>query len=744
VIAPGNHLATHSNSWYRIHFPVAPADAQKRFYTYFEGAFQVADVYVNGKHLGQHRGGYTSFVFDATAAVAMGDNVLAVQVSNADCADCLPDGNTRLFKGYGGIYRKAWLISTSPYHVATTDYASNGFYVTPSNVSSTSATVNAKVLLTNDGPADKTFTVKSVVNDAMGAAVLTAQSDVIVKTGTTVAAMPTGMVTSPHLWRPGDPYLYSFVASVTVDGKLTDAVGEHIGFRSYQLTTTDFTLNGVSTRLRGMAKHQETEHHATAVDDAELVADWDNLQELGVNYVRLVHYPHARLEFDLADQRGIMVWSENGHTNSGAPTPNGDNINREMVYQNYNHPSVIFWSAGNEAPGVAASSQYAGVLKAADPSRPITYASDGQNPSGVDFIFQNTYSGWYGGTMYDFLSFGGHWISETGAGALTTTHNANYFATNYTFNSFEPEEYGALVDEVRFDDLLRRPSHVPAYSGWVFRDISDNKYKGLLNTKGITTFAGHKKDIFYHFKSLLQASPVVHLVGADYFLRGGQAVKAYSNAAMLTLSINGTPVAGGAMANNQYKHPNGTPIKNVFYWPSALAMGKNVVSVSDGAGNSDTITVYNRGAGTTLPADPGAKVTNLTATVGQAYFIDVPIADQMPFYFDFDSTGDNGFDVVPSAAAGASFIATRRQSDAAKRTDLAFDLPKGADVFIMFTKGSVPAWITGGGFTDTGAAGLWRDNTPKLVDYSLYKKTFPAGSHVALTTSAIDYVVLVK
>jgi len=146
-----------------------------------------------------------------------------------------------------------------------------------------------------------------------------------------------------------------------------------------------------------------------------------------------------------------------------------------------------------------------------------------------------------------------------------------------------------------------------------------------------------------------------------------------------------------------------------------------------------------------VPADAGAKVTNLTASNGQAYFIDTAIADQWPFYYDFDSTGDNTFDTVPSAVAGASWIATRIQSATAKRTDLAFDLPNGADVFIMFTsQTAVPSWITAAGFADTGATGQWRDNSPKLVAYSLYKKTFAAGSHVALTTSAIDYVVLVK
>ena len=742
-------VTTHTNSWYRTHFTVAPADPQDRVYVYFEGVFQVADVYVNGQRLGQHRGGYTRFIFDATAAVKIGsDNVLAVKVSSASCSDCLPDGTPRLNKGYGGIYRNAWLLTTNKIHVATTDYASSGVYVSASNVSAASATVNAKILLTNNASTDQTLTVKSVITDRLGAAALTTQNKVTVKAGATTSTTHTGTVQQPTRWAPGNPYLYDVQVTVSVGGVLVDSVAEHIGFRSYQLTATDFTLNGVSTRLRGVCKHQETEHHVSAVGEDELVADWDNLVDLGVNYVRLVHYPHAQVEYDLADQRGIMVWSENGHTNSGAPTTNGDNINREMVYQNWNHPSIIFWSAGNEASGVTATTQYASVLRAADPSRPVVYASNGQNPSGIDFIFRNTYAGWYSGTMYDFLTATDHWVSETGAGMVIAAHTPNAFTATPVVNSYEPEEYGALVDEVRFDDMFRKPSHVPAFSEWVFRDISDNKYKGLLNTKGLLTFAGYKKDVYYHYKSLLRTTPVVHLVGRNYFARGadaaGQAaVKAYSNAASLTLTINGTAV--GTRANNQYTHPNGTPIKNVFYWTNALRLGKNAVTVDDGQGNTDSMTVYFLGTGTTLPSDPGAKVASLTSSNGPAYFIDAPIWDQRPFNLDFDGSGDNSFDVVPAAATGASWIATKRQSDSAKRTNLAFDLTSSADLYIVLTRqGSTPAWVTAAGFTDTGVTGQWRDNSPKLVNYALYKRSVAAGDHVTLQPTTMDYVVLVK
>ena len=125
----------YSNSWYRTHFTVPSSDAGQRIYVYFEGAFQVADVYVNGTFVGEHRGGYTWFKFDASSAINFGgDNVLAVQVSSASCSDALPDGLPRLWKGYGGIYRKAWIITANQYHVSDLDYSSNGLYVTQSNV----------------------------------------------------------------------------------------------------------------------------------------------------------------------------------------------------------------------------------------------------------------------------------------------------------------------------------------------------------------------------------------------------------------------------------------------------------------------------------------------------------------------------------------------------------------------------------------------------------------------------------
>src|SRR5262249_50433500 len=226
---------------------------------------------------------------------------------------------------------------------------------------------------------------------------------------------------------------------------------------------------------------------------------------------------------------------------------------------------------------------------------------NGQNPSSVDFIFKNTYEGWYTGTMYDFMNSTNHWISESGAGMVIGTHTADYFAMNHTVDSFEPEEYGALDNEVKLQTLfVRDPGRIPVFSNWIFRDFSDVKYKGHLNTKGLLTFSNFKKDIYFLFKAFLRTDPVVNIAGAHYFLRsanpaGHGDVKVYSTAPSLTLSVNG--VSQGTLSNGRYAHPNGTIINNVFFWTNVLKLGRNLLTADDGRGHTHTATVYYKGSG---------------------------------------------------------------------------------------------------------------------------------------------------
>jgi hypothetical protein len=210
------------------------------------------------------------------------------------------------------------------------------------------------------------------------------------------------------------------------------------------------------------------------------------------------------------------------------------------------------------------------------------------------------------------------------------------------------------------------------------------------------------------------------------------------------LFVNG--VSQGSQLNGGYSHPNGLVINNVFYWPDVLQLGRNDLVAADVSGNADLATVYYKAGGQVMPNEEGAKVINVASSNIPAFFINTPPRDQRPFYRDFDGTGDNTFDIVPAELTGtAGWIATKRQSDSSKTSNISFDLTADADVYLMFTRQvATPSWITDAGFADTGVTGKWRDNSIKLVDYQLYKASFPAGTHFALGSSPIDFAIIVK
>ena len=748
---------TYRAAWYRTHFSLSAADTRKEIFVCFDGIGTVADVSVNGIFLGSHRGAYTRFLFDATHAVHLGgDNVLAVRCDTnpADTTDCLPRGDGyQLYHVPGGLYRRAFLLETTPVHIDPTDCAASGVFLTPSAVSTESAALGIKTLVRNDGLHPASVTVTSTAKDQDGKPVAAVSSQITLPPQTRGTVSRQSLIVRPHLWSPADPYLYTVTTTTSVSGTVTDTVTERTGFRFFQMTPGRFFLNGVSTPLRGVAKHQETEEHGSAVTDADLRRDWDDLHDLGVNFVRLAHYPHAKLEYDLADQLGIVVWAENGHSNPAPPTETGRQITREMVRQNYNHPSICFWSIGNEAiqtlADIGTLEDYAHVARAEDPTRLLTCASNTAfcYSYALDFVAVNRYNGWYGGTIAGFDSHAAfyHWISETGAGGVISIHSEAE-RPSHSVNKYEPEEYQQEVAESRCETVFRTLSdQIPLFTWWTFRDFSDPRYKGV-NSKGMETFGGFKKDIWYLYQSFLKPQTrVVHLCGKPWFLRRAlppqtYSVKAYSNAPSLTLTVNDTVI--GTQANGAYVLPNGAGSDNVFAWDNALSPGRNAITVSDGAGHSDTAIVYaERG-------EENGLVRSLQSSnpANPAYFIAAPVLPEQPFYDNFDGTGDNTFHAIPALLEGASWITFSRPATIAAQTMLSFTLAPGSgqtDVFLMLTAAPRSASVPRG-WTDTGAAGTWRDNALNLVPYALYRRTFAAGEAVSIPPLMSDYVVLLK
>ena len=751
---------TLSKGCYRREIEVGPALAGKQLYLVFEGAAAIADVYVNGRHLGQHRGAYTRFVFDATAALHAGrDNELAVFVddSAAATADCLPNA-TGLYKVWGGLYRKVWLVAAAPVHIDPTDHAAPGVYLTPHDVGESSAGLSLRVLLRNASSRPARADIHARILDPVGAEVraldgsadLEAEGRGAVELSTTIA--------KPQLWELGKGGLYTVETGVTVGGKLVDEVTETTGFRTVRWDWKEgkVEVNGHRVLLAGANLHQETEAKGSAVSDDDLRHNFDFIRDLGFNFLRLPHYPHARLEYDLCDESGILCWAENGNSNGrwvkkgDLASPTAASITTEMVKQNYNHPSIALWSVGNEAAPEPAD-QCVPVVKALDPTRPVVVANMKQGLA--DFKTENIYPGWYGGGALDSYQPRG-FISEIGAGGVVTTH-CDYARATWKVNSYEPEEYQQLVAENHFQQSFHGDnSRLGLFLWWCLRDFSDVKYKKPVgvNTKGLLTYAGDKKDVYYLWRSFLRPQePTVHITSQRYFLRMGavdNGIKAYSNAPRLTLTLNGEAVS--ALENGQYRQPqNGHRADNVFYWPVPLRTGKNVAVVADEAGHTDTATIYFYGAGGLPETSAGAlpiAALQLSNPKNPAYFMDMPVQAQWPIYYDLDSTADNSFDTLPTQIEGARWIATRRVTKPGLATALSFRLTRSGTVFIMAAKRpDAPAFVKSAGFQEVTTPALqWRNPDLILAAAQLFSRHGAAGEVIQLPEADRDQIVLVK
>jgi beta-galactosidase len=348
--------------WYRKHFNVPKAWSGKRVNLEFDGVFQVAEIFVNGQRIGEHKGGYTGFTFDFTDAVKPGDNVVAVRVNNNWDAQLAPRAGEHTFSG--GIYRDVRLVITAPVHVAW-----YGTFVTTPQVSKVSGTVNVKTEVVNDSGAAKSVTVKTSALDAKGKVVAQMEStQAIAPGGTNVFDQTSAPVANPKLWSPEHPNLYSVKTIVLDDGKAVDDYTSPLGFRWFKFTADQgFFLNGEHYYFKGANVHQDHAGWGDAVADSGFFRDVKLVKDAGFDFIRGSHYPHAPAFAAACDQIGILFWSENcfwGTTGfrspwaaSAYPTNAADEAGFEaslkaslsdMIRINRNHPSIIVWSMDNE------------------------------------------------------------------------------------------------------------------------------------------------------------------------------------------------------------------------------------------------------------------------------------------------------------------------------------------------------------------------------------------------------------
>ena len=519
-------------------------------YIQFDGVNSSAEVWWNGEKIGSHDGGYSAF--RVRIPKISDENILTVYADNSPNDTVYPQ--VADFTFYGGIYRDVTVIGVDESHFDLEFYGSSGIMITP-KVSGLSAAVNITARVTN--PQD--CSVRFVVTDADKKPV--GEKSVDASDGKTVIE-----IENAHLWNgTQDPYLYSLTAELLKDGEKTDEISVRFGCRSFSIDPQKgFILNGKPCPLRGVSRHQDRPGIGNALTEKEHREDMDLICELGANTIRLAHYQHSRVFYDLCDERGMAVWAEIPYISRHMPGGRENTVSqmKELIYQNINHPSIIVWGLSNEITmnGASDSSLIENhrmlndLVHKIDPTRPTTIAVLSMCDPGEEYVripdvlSYNHYFGWYGGDV----SMYGDWfdtfhkkypnkaigMSEYGCEALNW-HTSNPEQGDYT------EEYQAYYHEELIKQLFTR-DYIWATHVWNMYDFAaDARAEGGengMNHKGLVTFdRKYKKDAFYAYKAWLSDDPFVHICGKRYVDRVEDTTKVtvYSNQPEVELFVNG-------------------------------------------------------------------------------------------------------------------------------------------------------------------------------------------------------------
>ncbi|WP_448699349.1 glycoside hydrolase family 2 protein [Mucilaginibacter sp. AW1-3] len=489
--------------WYKRSFDYKKTAISNQLYIYFGAVNYRADVYLNGKKLGMHKGGFTPFNFLIPDSVLKAkDNYLVVKVDNKRYADEIPTLNTDWWN-YGGITRDVKLVELPT--SAITDYQIQLSPTSPDNE------VSGWVRLTNTGDNEKVTVEIPELNVKQTFAANNNLVQVQFK------------LPQVQLWSPENPKCYRVIVRTKYD-----KVEEKIGFRKVKVEGKRILVNGEAIFLRGISIHGEIpqgKRRAHSQDDAVQLLTW--ARELGCNMVRLAHYPHDEKMTRLADSLGLFVWSEipvywTIDFSSPAVLAKAQAQLHEMISRDHNRASIIIWSVGNETPVSDSRTNFMKTLlqtaKNTDPTRLVSAALEVDyhsaenmrsvdDPLGeyVDVVAFNEYLGWYGGTpescrdarwatKYNKPLF----ISETGAEALGGNHGDE--GTLWT------EEFQERFYREQVSMLKRMPENYIGISPWILADFRSPRrnnpvYQEGWNNKGLIDHDGHKKKAFYILKN---------------------------------------------------------------------------------------------------------------------------------------------------------------------------------------------------------------------------------------------------
>jgi beta-galactosidase len=590
--------------WYRKHYTVDQGLAGRHFFLKFDGASFVADVYINGTFIGEHQGGFSAFVYDVTPYLNIGgDNLIAVRVNNAVNTNIPPLSADFTF--FGGLYRDVHLLVTDPVQISPLDYGSPGIYLKTTGVSSNSANLQVTAVLSNSTAMTQTVTVRSIVTDAATNVIALLTRNVMLPPAAASNVVASTTIAKPHLWNGlSDPYLYQTFTEVRIGSKVVDLVGQPLGFRYYTVDANEgFFLNGRHYDLHGVSMHQDWVDHGWAITDSQRNTNFMFLKEIGATAVRLSHYEQNDNIYQLADQNGIVLWTElplvNRITESPAFYDSAKQQLTELIRQRYNHPSVICWGVFNEVtlkPGpspVNLVRQLAALAAQEDPTRPSASAANSRDDEPSSWCTElnafNKYFGWYNDTVEEF----GPWldaihtkyperrigITEYGAGASINQHSENPVQEPAQSGHYHPEEYQNVFHETYWQALQARPFIWCKFVWNMFDFAVGGRNEGDTpgrNDKGLVTYDRQvRKDAFYFYKANWTTNPMVYITGHTFTNRLTNSItaKVYANCDSVELFVNGTSQGSTTSTNC------------IFTWPVTLSSGTNLVKAVGNKGD---------------------------------------------------------------------------------------------------------------------------------------------------------------
>ena len=535
--------------WYSKKLGKIELAADEVAYIEFEGVQSIVDCYFNGKLVAHHEGGFSTWRVNVTDLLD-GENELVLSVDNADNDRVYPQMADFTF--YGGIYRPVNLIITNKQHFDLDFYGAPGVAVTPV-VDGANANVKVDAYVTNH---DGALLVATVLNNE-GEVVLTKTSEKL---------SFDFVLENVHLWDGvEDPYLYTLKLDLVKDETVLDNKVVRFGARSFNVTPDGgFFLNGRSYPLRGVSRHQDRKDLGWAITEKEHKEDMELIKEVGANTIRLAHYQHSQCFYDLCDEYGMVVWAEIPFISSFMPNGRANTVSqmKELIYQNYNHPSIVVWGLSNE---ITISGESEALLEnhyelndlchELDKTRLTTMAAvsmlrkDSPMNRIPDVLSYNHYFGWYGGDVEDnpvwFDTFHAEYpdiclgCSEYGCECVLNWHTSTPEQGDYS------EEYQAYYHYEMLKTFEARPWLWATHVWNMFDFAADARDEGGvkgMNNKGLVTYDRKtKKDSFYLYQAFWTKKPMLHLAKKRYVYRceDETQVLVYTNLDEVSLYVNG-------------------------------------------------------------------------------------------------------------------------------------------------------------------------------------------------------------